>query len=271
MFVTHLRLGPNERQRFYSPDILDVMELLDIADSSLKVVALLQRSQPAGQPMFRCDQTTCGLHRFQWSWMTARGSCRGEEACGAILKIQHAIARTLSGDVNSIPTGPEQRSRDDIAHEAMRGLKRLFKAAETQGKVAQETVKLLKDLSKGKRTSSVTSVDRTSDHSSDRAVTVRSETQKHVPYSSEDHTESQKLRLLSAPLQKGNKSRPTQRRSLRLRRVDRAPTKRTRARVQMAVPSHHTSVHRAKSSPWVTRRAQSLGRRQSRSCMGNLV
>jgi len=186
---------------------LDVMELLDIADSSMKVVALLQRFRQAGQSMYRCDQTTCGLHGFQWLWVAARGSCGGEAACGAIPKIQHIIARTLSGDVDSASTGPEQSSRNDIAHEAMKGLKRLFKAAEIQGKVAQETVKLLKDLSKGKRTGSVTSGDRTSDHPSDRAVTVRSDTQEHVPYNTEAPTESSPTEIAISAIAEGQKER----------------------------------------------------------------
>jgi len=202
-FVTHLRMSPDERERFCNPDILDVLELLGIANSSLKVVALLQRFRPAGPLMFRCIQPTCGLHGFQRSWMTSGGSLSDDDFWVMFPKIQQVIVRTSSGDVSSLPTGPGQRSRNDIAHEAMKGMKRLFKAAGIHGNASKETVKFLKDLSKGKCAGSVTSGDRTSDHPSERAVTVRSETQEHVPYNTEAPTESSPMGMVISAIAEG--------------------------------------------------------------------
>jgi len=165
-FVGHLQFDPDERERFYSPEVLDVLELLVIADSSLKVATLLlQPFRLTGQTLTPCTQSDCGLHGFQRSWMVARGSSGGAEACGAIPKIQHIIASTLLEDVASMSTGPGQRSRNEIAHEAMEGLKRLFRDAGIQGRVAQETIKLLKDLSNAKHTDTVKSGDMVADHS----------------------------------------------------------------------------------------------------------
>lgn len=190
-FVGHLQFDPDERERFYSPDVLDLLKLLVIADSSLKVATLLlQRFRPTGQTLTPCTQSDCGLHGFQRSWMIARGRSGGAEACGAIPKVQHIIASTLSDNVASVSTGPGQRSQKDIAHEAMKGLKRLFRDAGIQGRVAQEAVKLLKDLSKTRHTEIVKSDDRASDHSSERVVTVSSDPQEHVSYTLEDSVES---------------------------------------------------------------------------------